>query len=269
MKLIVFLALCLTFTSSFASGTVFTPGDPHSAILVKTLLPEWKNERRPGGDGIILWNAFLSENKSLSIQFSASTHTLNLSKKINPLSKANLLSVLTTSNLYIFSHKDSEIKNLGDLKLKNYTIGTVNINGICALFIKKIIAEKKANLTLVPYKIPQQGLLDFEGKHIDLFCTAGSAAQPLLDNSKFNVVSNVTREHGITPSFYLFSNKNMEEQEQNNIMSSIKNMITQDMKNTLNNNGINFLFLTGKDATNYYKEQEVLFKSLYQYIEKE
>ncbi len=269
MKLMVFLALCLTFTSSFASRIVFTPGDPQSAILAKNLLPEWKNERKPGGEGILLWNAFLEEKKSLSIQLVANTHILDLSKNFNSLSKANLLSVLTLSNIYIFSHNDSRIKNLEDLKLKNHTIGAININGVCALIIKKLIAEKNANLTLVSYKTPQQGLLDFQGKHTDLFCTVGTTAQTLLNDPNINMVSNLTKKYGFKTTQYLFSNKDMEEQEQDNIMSSIKNNINQDIKNTLDNNGIKLLLLTGKDATNYYKEQEVLFKSLYQYIEKE
>lgn len=265
----VFLALCLTFTSSFASGIVFTPGDPQSAILAKNLLPEWRNERKPGGEGVPLWNNFLNTDNSLSIHLAATTHIFDITNNTNSLTRGNLLTVLAASNMYIFSHKDSNVRSLSDLKDKPLTIGAININGVCALLIKKIKSENNLNnLTLVPYKVPQQGLLDFQGKHTDLFCTVGTTARTLLNDPNSHIVEDLTKRYGIKTTQYLFASTNMTQQEKNNIISSIKNNTTPEFKASLDYNEIKLLLLEGKNAVDYYNEQNLLFKSLYKFIEK-
>jgi tripartite-type tricarboxylate transporter receptor subunit TctC len=271
-KVFIFFFALLSSTYSYASDspkTIYTPGDPQSALIAKLLFPDLINIKKPGADGVFLWDNFLKDTDSLSIQTITSTHLLHLTKDVDFMKNGKLIAVITTADMYLFSHKNSDIINFTDLKNKNYSIGSTNPNGICNLFLRKIAKEQRLSVTLVTYKLPQQAQNDFLGKHINLLCQGGSSAASVKNNSDTRIVLNLSKDYNLRISQYLYAHKDITKEQEEKIINSLKNNITPEITKTFDNAGVKLIFLTGKEAKDWFIEDSKVAKSLYKFIEKE
>jgi len=271
-KIFILLFAMLSSTYSYASGspkTIYTPGDSQSSLIAKLLFPDLVNIKKPGADGAILWDNFLKDTNSLSIQTITSTHLLHLTKDVDYMKNGKLIAVITTSDIYLFSHKNSDVVNFVDIKNKNYSIGSTNPNGICNLFFRKIAKEQRLSVTLVPYRLPQQAQNDFLGKHIDLLCQGGSSAASVKNNSDSHVVLNLSKIYNLRISQYLYAHKDITKEQEEKIINLLKNNITPETTMTFDNAGVKLIFLTGKEAKDWFDEDSKVAKSLYKHTEKE
>jgi hypothetical protein len=271
IKKIIFTTLLFFSFYSWAlnSQYIYTQGDNTSSLLSDVLFPDRLQLRRPGGDGVILWNNFLEDNQSpLSIQTITSTHNLHLTTNSNFLSQSKLISVLSTGDVYLFSHKDSEVKTLKDLSKKEYRIASTNPNGVCALTLKNISEKTGIKFISVPYRLPQQAHVDFLGRHVDLICTAGTTVPLLLENKDIHVVANLTKKYNVRITQYLFAKNTITEQEEHQIIQTIiENSKNIDEKKFLES-GIQLKLLFGKDAEKVFEEDKKVATELVKFIER-
>lgn len=247
-----------------ASNAIYTSGDGASALLADRLFPEKINVRKPGADGILLWTEFIKDKGSLSIQQITTTHNLHNSRQVGFVDQAKLVAILATSNVYLFSHKDSSIKQLSDLSKKTYTIASTNPNGICALSMSYIANANNIKFVSIPYKTPQEASVAFLGKHVDMLCTSGTAGHAILNTPNIHLVLNLTKEYGVRVSQYLFAHKDISKDERVKLISTLREKINTIDAKIFADNGLNVVFLTGKDAVNFFNEDGALMQLISQ-----
>jgi hypothetical protein len=266
---IVFFALTTSFYT-FASDKkyIYTPGHPSMTILAETFFPDRINLRRPGADGIILWNNFLSDNNNVvAIQTFGPTHILELLGN-NFLKDVKLISVLTNSDVNLFTHKSSGIKNLEDFRGKKMRVAALHNNGICALSLKYITSKTGIEFVLIPYNQPQQSYVDFMGKHVDAICTNGATSHTLLIDENVQLVSNITKEYGIRQSSYLFVKNSVTTEQEREILQTIINNRKNIDKELFTKNDLYPLVFFGKDAQKIFNEDRKIATELVKFIER-
>lgn len=127
---------------------------------------------KPGGDGVIATQYYMSGTNSLMM---ASTGTSLFLKLTNPNTGFDPINdfviqgpIATASTVLAVGHR-SKIHDLGEFiqiaRQRNLTCGTSN--AMAVFFGQYISKEYRLNLTLVPYKGSSNVVIDLAGGHID------------------------------------------------------------------------------------------------------
>jgi ABC-type amino acid transport substrate-binding protein len=267
---IIFFVLATSFYT-FASDDkkfIYTPGHPSPTIMAETFFPDRINLRRPGAEGIILWNSFLSDQKdALSVQTFTSTHILSLSGH-NFLEQSKLIAVLATSDMMLFTHKSDGIKTIEDFRGKELRVSSVYNNGVCSLIMRQLSQKTGIKFVIIPYNTAQQSYVDFLGKHVDAICTSGSVAHLISVDDKFHLVSNLSEQYGFHQSIYLYGKKDMSDEEERRIIQTIIENRKNIDKDLFAKNSLKEKIFFGKDAQKIFDEDRKNASILFKFIER-
>lgn len=261
MKKLIFTALFL-LSAFVKADAVYTMGDAASQLLAHTYVPERVAIGKPGAEGLLLWRDLIADSKGISIQPPQAVHIIDIVHG-EYSNKAELVATLAQSNMYLFADKSLGVKNISDMKKKEYSVATVGENGICSLILKKLKKEKGVEMLLVPFKKPAEARIAFEGKHVDMLCTGGVVASEIKKLGNSNVVIDMEKDVGFKLTTYVYANKNIETTEKTELIRALSRKLTDEQKSTLTQNGLEPFVRIEKDAHEVFINERAFFQKIF------
>lgn len=175
----------------------FGPGsatDMAARMIAEKLQMKWGKpvtvEPRPGGDGLVAINAFLSANDDHTLLYASTAsfivHPYTLQSKPPYDAERDLNPIVRTadSGLAVAVSTESGVKNLRefvDLARKNP--GTLNVAGgagLAELSVRAFVKEQGLNVTIVPYRDIIQAGSDLAANRLQLVSASLSMPMPFV-----------------------------------------------------------------------------------------
>jgi len=181
--------------------------DITARLLGDKLAARWSRpvviENRPGGDGLVAINAFISANDDHTLLFvPASTFTAHpyAHEKLPSNAERDLLSItnVTTIVIALSAPESLNVKSLGEFialaRAKPDTLNVAAAAGNSDLILSAFIKEQSLPVARVPYRDIQQAPNDLAEARIHLLMSSYATMRPLVQAGKLRVLAVTSRK---------------------------------------------------------------------------
>jgi tripartite-type tricarboxylate transporter receptor subunit TctC len=181
--------------------------DITARLLADKLSTKWGKpvvvENRPGGDGLVAINAFISANDDHTLLFvPASTYTAHpyTHDKLPYDAERDLLPIVnvTTIVIALCAPESLDVKSLGDwvalARAKPNTLNVAAAAGNSDLILTSFAKTQNLPVTRVPYRDIQQAPNDLAENRIQLLMSSYATMMPLVQAGKLKVLAVTSRK---------------------------------------------------------------------------